>query len=452
MLYKKLHLINYKAFDDITFSLVSKNNQSKNLAIIYGANGSGKSTILEAFATLHDLMNTKDISNTLDLIREKMSNTHNIESDDISELTRYLSRGVTSISTICEKVQGTDSKKPTSIILDFEENGYNGSYEIRLHKKHIIYEELKYVITKNKGCYFKLDKYGIFINEKTILDKKTYKTLKALIKQSWGIHSFISIIKNEINNYNKDFIDNSILSNFTNLLNSLDKFNFRICNLSNTIHGFSKTNSYLLSHLSSGKLDRTSTEELEVTETSLSILLKRFINDLVKVEYAVTEESYHLQLIKLINNKEVDIDYSLESSGIKEIINILPYIIKAINGENVILDEYANHIHDVLSIHLLQTIAPLIKGQIIISTHSTILLNNLFEQYLESFYFIKVEDSKRKINCITDTEPRLRKEYNYQKKYLFDNLYINYRNTFDTAPIADTDIKKDIKTIIQNLS
>ena len=73
MLYKSIRLINYKAFDDITFSLISKNNTPKNIAIIYGANGSGKSTILESFATLHDLTHTMDITNTLDILKEKLN-------------------------------------------------------------------------------------------------------------------------------------------------------------------------------------------------------------------------------------------------------------------------------------------------------------------------------------------------------------------------------------------
>lgn len=437
MLYKKIQLKNYKSFEDVTFSLASKNFGIKHSSILYGSNGSGKSTILESFATLYDLMQTKDITNTLDSLKERINDTRNIDIDDIDEVARYLSRGVSSVSTIYNKTLGTSPDKPIVIILEFEDNGYNGSYEIHLQDKLIVYEELKYLISKNKGCYFKIDSNGPYINEKVVLDKDAHNTLIKLINQSWGVHSFISILKNELRNYNNDFINAAFQNNLITLLQDFEKISYRICNTSNTIEGLSKTNSYLFTHLSEGYIKKTSEEELKNTEIILTRLMKLFIDDLIKAEYVVSGNNYYLSLTKLINGKEIDVIFSNESSGIKEFINYIPYVIKAINGEIVILDEYANHIHDTLSLSFLNKIIPLIKGQLIISTHSTILLNKLYEQYIDSFYFIKVVDTKRSILCITDIEEKLRKEYNYQKKYLNDKLYRAFRNDFEDSETAD---------------
>ena len=433
MICTKLQLKNYKVFDDVTFSLTSRNNSPKNLAIIYGANGSGKSTILEAFVTLYDLMNTKDITNTLDAIKDRLSSNNNsdIDYDDLTEISKYLSRGSISISKIYNKIKGVTEDLPTSLILYFEENGYKGSYEIRLYDNSIIYEELKYLISKNMGCYYKIEKNKNYINDKLILDKNIKNRFNELINQSFGIHSFMSIIKNELQNFNNDYINNAFLENFINLLKNFDKFSYRICNLSNTIEGISKTNSYLLSHISSGNINKTTKTELSKTEKALTNLLKFYINDLIKIEYIVTEESYNLLITKNINNKNVKIFYSEESSGIKEIINLMPYFIKALNGEIVILDEYANHIHDSLSLYFLNSIIPLIKGQLILSTHSTVLLSQMYENHYDSFYYIKVKNSTRSIECITDIETRIRSKYNYQKKYLQDELYYYYRNNID---------------------
>lgn len=433
MLYKSIRLINYKAFDDITFSLTSKNKTPKNLAIIYGGNGSGKSTILESFSTLHDLTHTMDITNTLDIFKEKLNQYQNINTDDINEFTKYISRGYTSVSKIYDKIKGTSIDAPTIIILEFEENGYSGSFEIHLQNKRIVFEELKYLISKNKGCYYKITENNIYINDKTILDAKVIKDLKEMLIQSWGVHSCFSIIKNLLKKYNIEFIENAFKTNFIDILNSFDKFSFRICNLSNTVEGLSKTNSYLLSHLSNGYVEKTSLEELESTAKILTALLKNIISDLINVEYTTQDSSYYLILNKRINNKNIKINYKYESSGIKEIINIFPYFLKAINGENVVLDEYANHIHDSISAVFLQAITPLIKGQIIISTHSTVLLNTALDNSIESFYFVNVNNSIRDIKCITDIETRIRKDYNYQKKYLYDESYRYFRNEQDNS-------------------
>ncbi|SEQ18829.1 hypothetical protein SAMN02910369_01358 [Lachnospiraceae bacterium NE2001] len=175
-------------------------------------------------------------------------------------------------------------------------------------------------------------------------------------------------------------------------------------------------------------MEKTSSNELAETEKTLTKVLKPFVDDLIKLKYVKEKDNYSLMIIKKINNKETTIDFSNESNGIKELVSLLPYVIRAMNGENVILDEYANHIHDVISILFLETIFPYIHGQIILSTHNSILLNQLSDQFIESFYFVKVMDSLRSIDCITDIEPRIRKEYNYQKKYISDDIYLKYRN------------------------
>ena len=440
LFYKKLHLSNYKCFDDITFSLTSKNNKAKNLAIVYGANGSGKSTLLEAFATLHDLTKTKDISNALNALRDKINLSKNLDIDDMQDFSKYLYRGTTSVPDIYDNIIGIKDNKPTIIKLDFEENGSNGSYEIRLQDGKITFEELKYKISKNKGCYFKLDKDKTYINESIINDKKTLKSIKDLIAQSWGIHSFISIAKCALLDYTEEFIESTFLEGFIHILNSFDNFSYRICYMNKTVEGISKNNSYILSHITEGYIKKATKSELKNIEKPLSQLLRYYIEDLVKIKYDMTDEMYRLYLVKTINGQEKKIEYSKESSGIKELINILPYIIMAMKGEIVVLDEYANHIHDLLSANYLESIIPLINGQLIISTHSTILLSQLNKKNIDSFYFIKNSNSIRDIICIIDIEPRIRNDYNYQNKYLFNEMYADFRfnEKINTLPIDDS--------------
>ena len=85
---------------------------------------------------------------------------------------------------------------------------------------------------------------------------------------------------------------------------------------------------------------------------------------------------YELYLRKRIENHEYDIDFQLESNGTQEIMELLPYLISAVSGSCVIIDEYGIGIHDLLATKLLASVAEQIKGQLIITTHNTLLMDH----------------------------------------------------------------------------
>jgi hypothetical protein len=428
MIYKQLYLENYRSFNNITFDLTSTKNNPKNIAVIYGPNGSGKSTLLEAFTTLYNLMQTLNISKTLNALQEKFSSNNDYDIEDIQALSNIISHYMTSTAVIYNQIHGTFKRKPTILKLSFQHNNFNGSYEIQLYKNEIIYEELNYVLSKNQSCFFKLDKNSNYINQNIFKTKNEYSIISELFSQSWGKHSLLSLLYNELNKYNASYIEKSYSKPFISLLEGFNKISYRICNYSNTIEHLDTNKKYLLRNISAGNIQKTTSEELKKMEVALLPFLQIIIDDLISIKYIIEENQYTLILNKTINNKKISIPFYNESSGIKELVNIIPYIIDALNGNIVILDEYANHIHDSISYHLIRGIAPLITGQLILSTHSTVLLSNCDEDLINNFYFIEVNNSTRDINCISDIEIRTRANYNYQKKYLFDDLYKNYRN------------------------
>lgn len=429
MIYKKLQLSNYKAFDNITFDITSKKDTPKNLAIVFGPNGSGKSSLLESFTTLYNLMHTLNINKTLGQLHDKILN-HNdsLDVDDINQINRILSQNLKSTEYIYNMVVGTNPHSPTSIKVEFQHNGLNGSYELQLYNGLVVYEELNYVLSKNQSCFFKIDTNKCYINQNLFNNKKEYTKLLDIYTQSWGRNSLISLINNELINYNSSYINNAYSSQLTDLLNGFNNFSYRICNYSNTIDHLSVDHNYLLRNITKGSIKKTSIEELKDMEETLLPFLQIIIDDLKSIKYIYDESTYNLELEKVINNCIVSIPYKKESSGIKEIINIIPYIIQAINGDVVIMDEYANHTHDAISYHLLRGILPLIKGQLILSTHSSILLSNCDNTLIHSNYFIEVKNSKRYIQCIDEIETKIRTNYNYQKRYIFDEMYYDYRN------------------------
>ena len=87
--------------------------------------------------------------------------------------------------------------------------------------------------------------------------------------------------------------------------------------------------------------------------------------------------------IKLIEEKYIAgnyrrIDFERESAGNCQLLNISCYLLTACMGGVVILDEAEANIHDLLFQKLLEEIRPILKGQVIMTTHNTMLMEASF--------------------------------------------------------------------------
>lgn len=88
-------------------------------------------------------------------------------------------------------------------------------------------------------------------------------------------------------------------------------------------------------------------------------------------------------------------------------------------GGVVILDEAEANIHDLLFQKLLEEIRPILKGQVIMTTHNTMLMEASFAR--EATYILSVDPdnpSDKKIRCISDYRKRTYAANNIRNKYL----------------------------------
>ena len=69
-----INLKNFKSFKDVRIDLSAKKNEAKKLAVVYGINGSGKTTITQAFLLLKRTIETMEVRGVLnDLLDEKIT-------------------------------------------------------------------------------------------------------------------------------------------------------------------------------------------------------------------------------------------------------------------------------------------------------------------------------------------------------------------------------------------
>lgn len=119
----------------------------------------------------------------------------------------------------------------------------------------------------------------------------------------------------------------------------------------------------------------------------------------------------------MIYGKIMDVDFSLESTGTQNILELIPYLISACEGQTVIIDELDTGIHDLLVKNLLECIYKYIKGQLIITTHNTMLINSSIPS--ENIYILNANSkAEKELIAITDFSGRIHKNNNPRKKYL----------------------------------
>ena len=117
----------------------------------------------------------------------------------------------------------------------------------------------------------------------------------------------------------------------------------------------------------------------------------------------------------MIGGQIKSIPSRLESDGTRRILNQFDTIIGSLLGETVIIDEIDNGIHDVLMKNIIMSIKDEITGQLIITTHNTLLLEILPK---ENIYILSTDRNGNKtINSIKEYGIKIQKNNNARDLY-----------------------------------
>lgn len=113
----------------------------------------------------------------------------------------------------------------------------------------------------------------------------------------------------------------------------------------------------------------------------------------------------------------MDIEAESESTGTLHLLDILPYLLMGVQGRTVIIDELDTGIHDLLVNNILCNALDAIKGQLIITTHNTMLLETEIDPaYI--YTFMADADASKVLMPITSYEDRAHPNLNYRSRYL----------------------------------
>ena len=431
-MFEYIHLKNFRSFKDITMNLLDKQGNLKKLIVLFGANGSGKTNLISAFAMLANSLRTMQLYAVIQAVLA--GGTGCLSGDELNE---NIKTGYQDMESLIRKNKMPGSEEPMLLEFGFRLAGKSGRYLFETDNTGIIHERLEYTLSKNRGVYFDITPEQIFLNTKVFPDKLIYEELKEEAQKLRGRHLLTSILLNKINNGVEYFPAGSVSEN---LLQALQFFS-GIAVSSDSCNIF--TDKKILSDYEHGEIPPDSEYLLNESEDLLNKVLKLISKNTDEAYYfrQADERKINYQLIirNKADGKSCEIPYYMAPSGIREFLHILPYITAGTSGHTAAIDDFGSKIHDITLNRLIEStyssLQSAFSGQIFITTHKTSLLEASLPR--ESIYTLAEDpDGTKKAACITQYDPKIHRDANVRKQYL-EGKYLGIPENLSAQPAAD---------------
>ena len=415
-----IKLKNYKSLIELEVDLTKKENTPKKLISIYGENGVGKSNFVDSFYTLKRIVSTRTINEKIRILTEKQKE---LQTDDFDkalyffgQLGSIIKNGFFSNSIdIINECKTIDSKDNMIIEVGFKIKSKSGVYCIETDDTDIISEKLDFTLNKNKVNFFEITKKEKYLNESVFIDNEYKKEIFSIIEKYWGKHSLLSLIAYEIEDKKENYVKKKIFNGIFEVINFFSSLSILSRNKMEVFKDIEEEKLFY------GTISANEEKKLINIENVINTFFTSLFSDIKQAYYKKKFDNdkinYILYFKKNIHNKLIDIEYNIESTGTKNILKILPYIISAAKGKTVIIDEIDNGIHDLLMLKILENLSEDLKGQLIITTHNTLLLEEEFIK--DSIYIFKVdENANKKLLSLNKFEGRIHPNLSIRKRYL----------------------------------
>jgi len=415
-----IKLKNYKSLIELEVDLTKKENTPKKLISIYGENGIGKSNFVDSFYTLKKIVSTRTVNEKIRILTEKQKE---LQTDDFDkalyffgQLGSIIKNGFFSNSIdIINECKTIDSKDNMIIEVGFKIKSKSGIYCIETDNTDIISEKLDFTLNKNKVNFFEITKKEKYLNESVFIDNEYKKEILSIIEKYWGKHSLLSLIAYEIEDKKENYVKKKIFNGIFEVINFLSSLSILSRNKLEVFKDIEEEKLFY------GTISANEEKKLINIENVINTFFTALFSDIKQAYYKKKVDSdkinYILCFKKNIYNKLIDIEYNRESTGTKNILKILPYLISTAKGKTVIIDEIDNGIHDLLILKILENLSEDLKGQLIITTHNTLLLEEEFIK--DSIYIFKVdENANKKLLSLNKFEGRIHPNLSIRKRYL----------------------------------
>lgn len=441
-----LRLNNFKSFRDTKFDFTTRGGKPNNLIIIYGENGAGKSNLVEAFSFLKDSIYTIRNRNRFEEIKDAFDKKDlTTEELLLEQQIRYRISNF-NLTELINNVKTIGSKADMVLEYGFNIDGIDGYYRM-VFDNEIKEEELYYQLSKRKGIHFRITDNEIQLSSSVFKDKHYRENLIDKIQKYWGKNTFLSIFLYETVHVNTKYLYQRVNENIFKVLNFFQIYNIRFNNNMGS-RGMFATKYNLLLNLDCDKIGEVTDKDLKNKEEVLRYFFTNLYSDIKDIYYKVEYDAkgkisnYSLYLRKMIGGELKDINFKYESTGTKNVLNLLLPLVEACTNNTSIIDEADTGIHDILFNKLILSSKDCINGQLIITTHNTTLLETIPKEHI---YFIVIDaNGNKRLFNIRDYDIHTKATNNIRDRYL-KGLYggvpmTGYFDFEDLIDILDGDL------------
>lgn len=423
-----VELKNFKSFKNTRFNFQKGKKSYKKFVAIYGENGSGKSNFVDSLRFLRLSLESFHMVIPAEQLRQ-IQKTAPLPDELISALT---SGDLLSFQKVMENHRMIDCTEPTTIELGFVFNNHAGYYLLSF-KESIVREKLYYFTGKQSGVMFELSIQdgeintsfcGSFFNT-----REAERELKTLIGQYWGKHSLLSILHNERERKNAEYINKSYPCYVFEPMNMILLMTAKHSMGSLQAQNANVKYKGVIDNPMEGLIAAVHEQALNQTERILNGFFTQAYSDIKQIFYQKNPEGsdlhYRLFAQKMIGGRIRSISFHEESEGTKRILFMINDLLGACQGGTIALDEIDTGVHDLLLKTMLASIDDWIDGQLIITTHNTYLLETLRPQ---SIYVINVDYlGNKEVHCLD--------EYDIHGTNNVRTMYI--KGLFGGVPVVD---------------
>ncbi|MGN1044428.1 MAG: ATP/GTP-binding protein [Candidatus Methanomethylophilaceae archaeon] len=413
-------LDNFQSFDHIELDLNGKNKTVKNHAFIYGENGSGKSSLINAVFLL--LVSSETV-------RKDIEHTSSIDSSNPDE----------SLANLVRTLRMIGSEGNTKLDFTFTFGGSDARYVIEFNAAGTLVKECLYnKINSRKGTLFRFEEGDEpYFVRGLIKDKRFRDKIKSELAQYGGNRSLLGILNEDIHGSNRQFIEDNVNPNLLSFIDGINSITVESRRFHITRKGQIK--------LPYGKIPLEDADKLDTMERMLSKFFSRLYSDVIgtyfRKEIQNDRIDYELFFKRRISGKIRETPARWESTGTMTMMNVMNPLLSCVAGDCVFVDEIDTGVHDLLITGVMEQTIPEIRGQLIATTHNTCLMETLSP---DNVYIIRIDrNAFKEIRCVSSIE-RIRPQNSIRHKYYEGNFMgIPYIADLDLDSIAE--IEKENK-------
>ena len=356
-------------------------------------------------------------------------------------------RQILNLSLNLKEYRMIDENEPTELEYGFKIKNTEGFYIVKFGDE-ILEEKLYYKVDKQRGYLFEIKKENNIIkkslNSNIFMNEKYNEEIFDIIDKYWGKYTLLSLLAFEMVEKNSDYVFNNISKNLFEVIDEILSMTVHVDNETLRIIPDNLAKQKKLNNIQRGFVKKDKLNEIKKYENVLNIFFTQAYADIKNVKYKIEEKEekiyYELYFEKMIGGNIKSIPSKLESDGTKRILKQFDTLIGALLGETVIIDEIDNGIHDVLMKNIIMSIKDEINGQLIITTHNTLLLEILPK---ECIYILSTDyTGNKKIGSIKDYGVKIQRNNNARDLY--------FKGLFGGIPTTDYIDFEEIKYALED--